>query len=451
MQVIVVMLALVVCALPNAAYVLIAHTETPHWVKLASKGALALAKALLNKYLLPVTASFVAASRLRTAEARKRRADTYLRLVAVLLHVNSVVVPVAAVFVFHPRCFQTLWGGERSVTNDVTVRACTSWTVQCTEQATVDNKLVCIRFAPTCTSGENSASAVSVVASLPFEFDQACPSTVLELYWSVLATTLVVQGVMMATRLLSLSTDRGARAWAEGLKRRRRLLRWLCPRACHRCAGVDSRSTRDADDGAWRGHRMASLLAGGYNMLDITAVYGLFDVRVAMAGVVGIACVWGACALATQQGRTILIRDDHAVGLPATAAMLTAGVLGAYTSMITAGGLLPVAVLGWFGGALCAGIGVCGVAALSHVVPRWLRCGRAASRASRRRSSLAAFAAGESDDDDSGDSGGDDRGDAVSISSGVKSSLQLVRVPLLRESTRELTADEQAAREVWRS
>ena len=214
----VVAVAVLVCASPNALYVGVERYLSAN-SKQAVKASVALVKAALNTALLRFAASYATGT-----GSSKHTADAHLRLTAVLQHVNTVIIPAAATLILHPSCVSALYTVPNTPL-EVPVQQCVQWTTTCQYADMRNNPLPCgteCAWQPdghciaTCNTnqGDLGYAPVSrnVTVAHPWRWNTACPSALIELYGQVYVLSLLLQGVLWNGILLHRVSERGVAA-----------------------------------------------------------------------------------------------------------------------------------------------------------------------------------------------------------------------------------------------
>lgn len=201
----IVALAVVVCASPNVAFVVVSHADAvPATVKQLIKAAMSVLKALLNVVGLPAFAAWAAGSR-RSSHV----ADSYTTLAAVLIHVNTLLIPIFSVLLFNPRCFLYAWRPPAEVVTSVEVSEC-QWSVSCFS----DNGCPPASYVPTCE--QQVPREVTSTVQYPWRWNDSCPSSLLELYGGVwVSSTLLAGAAVGGVRLGSRTCRRRFTTWAR--------------------------------------------------------------------------------------------------------------------------------------------------------------------------------------------------------------------------------------------
>lgn len=260
--------AVVLGTAPNFGFVYVQFSEafTPGQ-KVGVMAALAIIKAALVGELLPWIAQRACQIYYKGRRAAASvHANAHCFLAVLLLHVNTIVVPVAAVLLLSPVCFSMwIWPPKPlSVVADVDV--CKSWGTHCeTNGGTCPCNPgdTCVAECATTTSVRDE-----ITIKYPWRWDTECPSVVLRTYWQVYCSALLLQAYFFnGLRILN-----HARPWRACLRRLydrvpvlqtfgtiRRLLLKGYPTPVGRLARV-------------------------FNALELSVVCGTFDPRIAIAG-----------------------------------------------------------------------------------------------------------------------------------------------------------------------
>lgn len=314
----------------NAGFV-VAENMGSSGVQATLQAALGGAKGLLNYSIL------IWAARLATGSKHSAaRNAAWLRFSVALQHVNSVLLPAATVLFLQPRCllFATKLASQAPTIIHYQMDVCDSWVVQCAHP----NPGNCTKFDATCHSMIEVPR--TAVLAYPWRWDSACPASLSLLYGQVFLVSQLSQIILDMLRV-----------WATmpGTRRHRQTL-----------YADKIAPTRDSSfvKKLIVGPNQESLVrekARLYNSLEVVVVWGTFDVRVAVAGLLAMVSHWLAFRAQLRMGVQF---DEDDPELPLMAPVLTVASFWLLAMFYFAGGELLREEDRLLGVAVTAGIGV---------------------------------------------------------------------------------------------